>query len=68
MAQYSDTSSFKSFNQYLRSLPFIILLIAIVPFTKLVVGTSIGTTAAIVPLTVYVAPTLQDLLKTHYWK
>ena len=31
----------------LRSLPFIILLIAIVPFTKLVVGTSIGTTAAI---------------------
>ena len=40
----------------LRSLPFIILLIAIVPFTKLVVGTSIGTTAAIVPLTVYVAP------------
>ena len=40
----------------LRSIPFIILLIAIVPFTKLLVGTSIGTTAAIVPLTVYVAP------------
>ena len=37
----------------LRSIPFIILLIAIVPFTKLVAGTSIGTTAAIVPLTVY---------------
>ncbi|HFQ6179954.1 TPA: methionine ABC transporter permease [Staphylococcus aureus] len=44
----------------LRSLPFIILLIAIVPFTKLVVGTSIGTTAAIVPLTVYVAPRLVE--------
>ena len=39
-----------------RSIPFIILLIAIVPFTKLIVGTSIGTAAAIVPLTVYVAP------------
>ena len=38
----------------LRSIPFIILLIAIIPFTKLIVGTSIGTTAAIVPLTVYV--------------
>jgi D-methionine transport system permease protein len=37
-----------------KTLPFIILLIAIVPFTKLVVGTSIGTTAAIVPLTVYI--------------
>ena len=42
----------------LRSIPFIILLIAIVPFTKLVAGTSIGTTAAIVPL-VYVAHILR---------
>lgn len=47
----------------LRSLPFIILLIAIVPFTKLVVGTSIGTTAAIVPLTVYVAPYIARLVE-----
>ena len=42
----------------LRSLPFIILLIAIVPFTKLVVGT-----AAIVPLTVYVAPYIARLVE-----
>ncbi|OHR55193.1 methionine ABC transporter permease [Staphylococcus sp. HMSC061G12] len=47
----------------LRSVPFIILLIAIVPFTKLVVGTSIGTTAAIVPLTVYVAPYIARLVE-----
>lgn len=47
----------------LRSIPFIILLIAIVPFTKLLVGTSIGTTAAIVPLTVYVAPYIARLVE-----
>ena len=35
----------------LRSVPFIILLVAIIPFTRLIVGTSIGTAAAIVPLT-----------------
>ncbi len=35
-----------------RSTPFIILLVAIVPFTRFVVGTSIGTNAAIVPLTI----------------
>lgn len=39
-----------------RSLPFIILLVAIIPFTRLVVGTSIGTTGAIVPLTVSAIP------------
>jgi D-methionine transport system permease protein len=39
-----------------RSLPFIILLVAIIPFTRFVVGTSIGTTAAIVPLTVAAIP------------
>lgn len=46
-----------------RSLPFIILLIAIVPFTKLIVGSSIGTSAAIVPLTVYVAPYIARLVE-----
>ena len=34
----------------LRSIPFIILVVAIIPFTRLLAGTSIGTTAAIVPL------------------
>jgi D-methionine transport system permease protein len=40
----------------LRSFPFIILMIAIFPFTKFVVGTTIGRNAAIVPLTVGAAP------------
>jgi D-methionine transport system permease protein len=39
-----------------RSTPFIILLVAIIPFTRLVVGTSIGTAAAIVPLTIAAIP------------
>lgn len=39
-----------------RSIPFIILLIAIIPLTRLIVGTSIGTTAAIVPLTIGAIP------------
>lgn len=39
-----------------RSLPFIILLIAIIPFTRALVGTSIGTTAAIVPLSIAAIP------------
>lgn len=40
----------------LRSIPFIILLVAIVPFTRLVVGTSIGTNAAMVPLVIGAIP------------
>lgn len=39
-----------------RSTPFIILMVAIIPFTRLVAGTSIGTLAAIVPLTVAATP------------
>ncbi len=39
-----------------RSTPFIILMVAIIPLTRLIVGSSIGTTAAIVPLTISAAP------------
>ncbi|MDD7805095.1 MAG: ABC transporter permease [Endozoicomonas sp. (ex Botrylloides leachii)] len=39
-----------------RSVPFIILMVAIVPFTRLITGSSIGTTAAIVPLTIAAIP------------
>lgn len=46
-----------------RSLPFIILLVAIVPFTRLIVGTSIGTSAAIVPLIIYIAPYIGRLVE-----
>jgi len=39
-----------------RSLPFIILLVALIPFTRLLVGTSLGTWAAIVPLSITATP------------
>ena len=39
-----------------RSIPFIILLVAIIPFTRLIVGTSLGVPGAIVPLVVSAAP------------
>lgn len=39
-----------------RSIPFIILLVAIIPFTRLVVGTSLGVPGAVVPLIVAAAP------------
>ncbi|MED1792171.1 methionine ABC transporter permease [Brevibacillus nitrificans] len=47
----------------LRSVPFIILLVAIIPFTRLLVGTSIGTTAAIVPLVIYTGPYIARLIE-----
>ena len=47
----------------LRSLPFIILLVAIIPFTRLIVQTSIGTAAAIVPLIIYIAPYIGRLVE-----
>lgn len=40
----------------IRSIPFIILLVALIPLTRLVVGTSIGTAAAIVPLSIAATP------------
>jgi D-methionine transport system permease protein len=40
----------------MRSIPFIILMIAVIPFTRLLVGTSIGTNAAIVPLSLAAMP------------
>ncbi|WCR11523.1 ABC transporter permease [Paracoccus stylophorae] len=48
----------------LRSVPFIILVVAIIPFTRLVAGTSIGTTAAIVPLTLAAAPFIARIVET----
>ena len=48
----------------LRSVPFIILLVAIIPFPRLIVGSSIGTAAAIVPLTISVAPFIARIVET----
>ncbi|MDR4888310.1 methionine ABC transporter permease [Fredinandcohnia sp. QZ13] len=47
-----------------RSIPFIILLVAIIPITRLIVGTSIGTAAAIVPLVFYAGPYIARLVES----
>jgi D-methionine transport system permease protein len=46
-----------------RSTPFIILVVAIIPFTRLIAGTSIGTQAAIVPLTVAASPFIARVIE-----
>ncbi len=46
-----------------RSVPFIILVVAIIPFTRAIAGTSIGTTAAIVPLTLAAVPFIARLVE-----
>jgi len=47
----------------LRSTPFVILLVALIPFTRLIVGTSIGTLAAIVPLSIAAIPFVGRLVE-----
>ncbi len=47
-----------------RSVPFIILMVAIIPFTRLVVGTTIGSAAAAVPLTVAAVPFFARLVES----
>lgn len=49
----------------IRSFPFLILLIAIIPFTRLLVGTTVGTAAAIVPLTVNAIPYFARLVEQN---
>ncbi|CDO04870.1 methionine import system permease protein MetP [Oceanobacillus picturae] len=46
-----------------RSIPFIILMVAVIPFTRLVVGTSIGTAAAIVPMVLFAGPYIARLIE-----
>ncbi|WP_079710708.1 methionine ABC transporter permease [Paraliobacillus ryukyuensis] len=46
-----------------RSVPFIILLVAIIPFTRIIVGTSIGIGAAIVPLIIFISPFITRLVE-----
>lgn len=47
-----------------RSFPFAILMVALIPLTRLIVGTSLGTTASIVPLTIAAAPFVARLVET----
>ncbi|MCF0140214.1 methionine ABC transporter permease [Acidaminococcus fermentans] len=47
----------------IRSVPFIILMVFIMPLTKTIVGTRIGTTAALIPLIVFITPYLTRLFE-----
>ncbi|MBE5970704.1 MAG: ABC transporter permease subunit, partial [Lachnospiraceae bacterium] len=48
----------------MRSIPFLILLVLLIPFTRLVTGTSIGTVATIVPLTVGAIPIVARMVES----
>lgn len=48
----------------IRSIPFIILMVAIIPLTRMIAGTSIGTTAAIVPLSLAAIPYTARMVET----
>lgn len=48
----------------LRSVPFLILLVAVIPLTRAIVGTSIGSTATIVPLVIAAAPFIARLVES----
>ncbi|CAD7286849.1 methionine ABC transporter permease [Campylobacter suis] len=54
------------FINTLRSFPFIILIIVLIPVTRMIVGTSIGTTATIVPLTIGAAPFVARLIESAF--
>ena len=48
----------------LRSVPFLILMVLVVPFTRLIVGTAVGTTASIVPLVIAAFPFVARLVES----
>jgi D-methionine transport system permease protein len=54
---------FDSLVNIIRSFPFLILMIAIIPFTRLIVGTSLGTNAVIVPLSICAIPDFARLIE-----
>ncbi len=47
-----------------RSIPFLILLIAVIPFTRFVIGTTIGSTATVIPLIIGAAPFIARLVES----
>lgn len=47
-----------------RSIPFIVLMVALIPFTRLLVNTSIGTNAAVVPLTIAAIPFIGRIVES----
>lgn len=66
---YSNKTVYKTINicsNILRSFPFIILIVALIPLTRTIVGTSIGKQAAIVPLVVGLAPFIGRLIENSF--
>ncbi len=57
-------SSLGMIVNFLRSVPFIILLVAILPLTRLVAGTTIGSSATVVPLVVSAAPFIARMVES----
>jgi len=53
-------------SNIIRSIPFIILLVLVVPLTRLIVGTSIGSTASIVPLSIAAIPFVGRLFESSF--
>ena len=51
-----------------RSFPFLILMIAVIPLTRLLVGTTIGNNATVVPLVIAAAPFVARLVESSCWK
>lgn len=52
-----------TFVNIVRSVPFVILLVTIMPLTRAIVGTTIGSTAALVPLVFYISPYMARLIE-----
>lgn len=52
----------------IRAIPFIILLIALIPFTRFIIGTSIGTNAAIIPLSMAAIPFIARIVESSLIK
>ncbi|MGP4076806.1 methionine ABC transporter permease [Halobacillus sp. K22] len=57
-------NALSSVVNFFRSIPFIILLVAILPITRFIVGSSIGTAAAVVPLVIFSAPYIARLVES----
>ena len=63
---YQNTIVYNVINiviNVIRRTPFVVLLIAVMPLTKALIGTRIGPTAAIVPLTIYIVPFLSRMME-----
>lgn len=64
LPQYGSNVIVGTLVNAIRSTPFIILLVAIYPLTRLIVGTTIGTAATLVPLVIGIAPFIARLVET----